>query len=542
MQERGSRNRACGIELSGLRTDGRVHYNLHASDLYREAILRGEAELSSDGALVAYTGQHTGRSPKDKFIVRDENTQAAVWWGGNRPMEPEAFERLHADFIAHAAERDLFVQDLVGGADPVQNLPVRVVTELAWHSLFIRTLLIRPEASDLENFVPEMTIIDLPSFRADPARHGTRSETVIAIDLTRLIVLVGGSAYAGEMKKAVFTALNHLLPSRAVMPMHCSANVGPDGDAAIFFGLSGTGKTTLSADPSRTLIGDDEHGWGSDGIFNFEGGCYANCIRLSAEAEPEIFAASTRFGAVLENVVLDPVTRKPDFDNGSKTENTRSAYPLSFIPNASPTGRAGQPKNIVMLAADAFGVMPPIAKLTPAQAMYHFLSGYTAKVAGTERGVTEPTPEFSACFGSPFLPRHPSEYGALLKRLIAEHDVSCWLVNTGWTGGAHGTGKRMPIKATRALLGAALDGSLNGTTFRTDPYFGFAVPMAVPGVDPAILDTTILDPRSTWADKAAYDRQAKKLVGMFIDNFSKFEGHVDQAVLGAAPRTLEAAE
>jgi phosphoenolpyruvate carboxykinase (ATP) len=546
MQELGVRNRAHGIGQSssgttGLTTTGRVHYNLQAPDLYREAILRGEAELSADGALVAYTGQHTGRSPKDKFIVRDQNTDAVVWWNANQPMVPEAFDRLHADFIAHVAERDLFVQDLVGGADPAQNLPVRVVTELAWHSLFIRNLLIRPEASELESFVPKMTIIDLPSFRADPARHGTRSQTVIAIDLTRLIVLIGGSAYAGEMKKAVFTALNHLLPSRAVMPMHCSANVGRDGDAAVFFGLSGTGKTTLSADPQRTLVGDDEHGWGPDGIFNFEGGCYAKCIRLSPEAEPEIFAASNRFGAVLENVVLEPLSRKPDFDDESKTENTRSAYPLPFIPNASPTGRAGQPKNIVMLAADAFGVMPPIAKLTPAQAMYHFLSGYTAKVAGTERGVTEPTPEFSACFGSPFLPRHPSEYGALLKRLIAEHDVSCWLVNTGWTGGAYGTGKRMPIKATRALLSAALDGSLNDATFRTDPWFGFAVPVAVPatvrGVDP-----DILDPRSTWADKEAYDRQAKKLVGMFIDNFSKFEEHVDNAVLGAAPRALEAAE
>jgi phosphoenolpyruvate carboxykinase (ATP) len=542
MQERGLRNRACGIGQSGLKTGGSIHYNLQAPDLYREAILRGEAELSSDGALVACTGQHTGRSPKDKFIVRDETTAAAVWWGGNSAMEPAAFERLHADFIAHAAGRDLFVQDLVGGADPAQNLPVRVVTELAWHSLFIRNLLIRPDAAELESFVPKMTIIDLPSFRADPARHGTRSETVIAIDLTRMIVLIGGSAYAGEMKKAVFTALNYLLPARAVMPMHCSANVGPGGDAAVFFGLSGTGKTTLSADPQRTLIGDDEHGWGPDGIFNFEGGCYAKCIRLSPDAEPEIFAASTRFGAVLENVVLDPVTRKPDFNDESKTENTRSAYPLPFIPNASSSGRAGQPKNIVMLAADAFGVLPPIAKLTPAQAMYHFLSGYTAKVAGTERGVTEPTPEFSACFGSPFLPRHPSEYGALLKRLIADHDVSCWLVNTGWTGGAYGTGKRMPIKATRALLSAALDGSLNNASFRTDPFFGFAVPVAVPGVDSAILDPTILDPRSTWADKTAYDRQAKKLVGMFIDNFSKFEDHVDHAVLGAAPRALEAAE
>ena len=542
MLERGLRNSAHGIAHAGLKTSGSVFYNLQAPDLYREAILRGEAELSSDGALVASTGQHTGRSPKDKFVVRDESTDKVVWWNANQAMTPEAFARLHADFIAHVAERNLFVQDLVGGADPAQSLPVRVVTELAWHSLFIRNLLIRPDASELESFAPDMTIIDLPSFRADPARHGTRSETVVAIDLTRMIVLIGGTAYAGEMKKAVFTALNHLLPSRGVMPMHCSANVGPDGGSAIFFGLSGTGKTTLSADPSRTLIGDDEHGWGPDGIFNFEGGCYAKCIRLSEEAEPEIFAASSRFGAVLENVVLEAGTRNPDFDDESKTENTRSAYPLPFIPNASPTGLAGQPKNIVMLAADAFGVMPPIARLTPAQAMYHFLSGYTAKVAGTERGVTEPTPEFSACFGSPFLPRHPSEYGALLKRLIAEHDVACWLVNTGWTGGAYGTGRRMPIKATRALLSAALNGSLNAAAFRTDPRFGFAVPVAVPGVDPAILDPTILDPRATWADKAAYDRQAKKLVGMFIDNFSKFEDHVDHAVLGAAPRALEAAE
>ena len=537
MKEFGQWNPACGLGHAGLSTRGAVYFNLQAPDLYRYALQRGEAELSADGALVAYTGQHTGRSPKDKYVVRDRNTAPVVWWKANQPMELDAFERLRADFIAHAAGHDLFVQDLIGGADPTQNLPVRVVTEYAWHSLFIRNLLIRPETDALETFLPKMTIIDLPSFRADPERHGTRSETVIAIDLSRMIVLIGGTAYAGEMKKAVFTALNHLLPERNVMPMHCSANVGPSGDSAIFFGLSGTGKTTLSADPARTLIGDDEHGWGPEGIFNFEGGCYAKCIRLSPEAEPEIYAASNRFGAVLENVVLEPVTRQPDFDDETKTENTRSAYPLPFIPNASPTGRAGQPKNIVMLAADAFGVMPPIAKLTPAQAMYHFLSGYTAKVAGTERGVTEPTPEFSACFGSPFLPRHPSEYGALLKRLIAEHDVACWLVNTGWTGGAYGTGRRMPIKATRALLSAALDGSLNDAEFRTDPWFGFAVPVAVPGIDAAILD-----PRETWADKAAYDRQAKKLVGMFIDNFEKFEEHVDTAVRGAAPRALEAAE
>ncbi|MBX3581756.1 MAG: phosphoenolpyruvate carboxykinase [Rhizobiaceae bacterium] len=537
MNEIGQWNRACGIGLTGLTTEGSVYYNLQAPDLYIQAIQRSEAEISADGALVAYTGQHTGRSPKDKFVVRDRNTEHTVWWDANKPMDLDAFERLRADFIRHAGNHDLFVQDLVGGADPARCLSVRVVTEYAWHSLFIRNLLIRPEVDALDDFLPKMTIIDLPSFKADPERHGTRSETVVAIDLTRMIVLIGGTAYAGEMKKAVFTALNHILLEQDVMPMHCSANVGPDGDSAIFFGLSGTGKTTLSADPARTLIGDDEHGWGPEGIFNFEGGCYAKCIRLSAEAEPEIFAASTRFGAVLENVILESVTKKPDFDDESRTENTRSAYPLPFIPNASLTGRAGQPRNVVMLAADAFGVMPPIAKLTPAQAMYHFLSGYTAKVAGTERGVTEPTPEFSACFGSPFLPRHPSEYGTLLKRLIAEHNVSCWLVNTGWTGGPYGIGKRMPIKVTRALLSAALDGSLKGVQFRTDPSFGFEVPISVPGIDAAILD-----PRSTWADGAAYDRQAEKLVGMFIDNFARFEDHVDGSVLGAAPRVLEAAE
>ena len=366
-----------------------------------------------------------------------------------------------------------------------------------------------------------MTIIDLPSFRADPTRHGCRTETVIAVDLTRMIVLIGGTSYAGEMKKSVFTVLNYVLPAKGVMPMHCSANASPDGASAVFFGLSGTGKTTLSADSSRTLIGDDEHGWGPEGIFNFEGGCYAKTIRLSAEAEPEIFATTQRFGTVLENVVLD-ARRVPDFDDGSRTENTRCAYPLHFIQNASETGRAGHPKNIIMLTADAFGVMPPIAKLTPAQAMYHFLSGYTAKVAGTEKGVIEPEATFSTCFGAPFMPRHPSEYGNLLRQLIDTHGVDCWLVNTGWTGGAYGTGKRMPIKATRALLSAALDGSLKDAEFRTDANFGFAVPVAVPGVESAILD-----PRSTWADKAAYDRQAKRLVGMFIDNFGKFETHVD---------------
>ncbi|MDN5928271.1 MAG: phosphoenolpyruvate carboxykinase [Hyphomicrobiales bacterium] len=536
MKEFGKRNPARGIDEIGLAAAVAAYYNLTEAALYEEVLRRGEAQLSAHGALVAVTGQHTGRSAKDKFVVRDTNTEDHVWWDNNSPMSPEHFETLLEDFKAHAAGKELFVQDLVGGADETHRLPVRVVNELAWHSLFIRNLLIRPERSALAVFEPKMTIIDLPSFKADPERHGCRTQTVIAVDLTRMIVLIGGTSYAGEMKKSVFTALNYLLPAKSVMPMHCSANEGADGDAAIFFGLSGTGKTTLSADPSRTLIGDDEHGWGPDGVFNFEGGCYAKTIRLSSEAEPEIYATTRRFGTVLENVVLDG-DRVPDLDDGSLTENTRSAYPLHFIANASATGKAPHPRNVIMLTADAFGVLPPIAKLTPAQAMYHFLSGYTAKVAGTEKGVTEPEATFSTCFGAPFMPRHPSEYGNLLRSLIAEHGVDCWLVNTGWTGGAYGTGKRMPIKATRALLAAALDGTLAGAEFRTDPNFGFAVPVSVPGVD-----ASILDPRATWADKAAYDRQARRLVGMFVDNFAKFEDHVDATVADAAPRVQEAAE
>ncbi|WP_265516195.1 phosphoenolpyruvate carboxykinase [Nitratireductor luteus] len=536
MKETGPRNPDCGIEKTRLKTTGNVFYNLTVPDLCEEAIRRGEAQLTAHGALVARTGQHTGRSPKDRFVVRDADSEEPVWWGNNQPITRDQFEAIYADFRAQAADRDLFVQDLVGGADPQNSLPVRVVTEFAWHSLFIRNLLIRPARDALARFIPQMTVIDLPSFKADPARHGCRSETVIAIDLSRMIVLVGGTAYAGEMKKSVFTALNYILPEKGVMPMHCSANAGPAGDVAVFFGLSGTGKTTLSADSSRTLIGDDEHGWGEDGVFNFEGGCYAKTIRLSEEAEPEIFATTRRFGTVLENVVLDE-GRVPDFDDGSLTENTRCAYPLDFIPNASASGRAGQPKNIIMLTADAFGVLPPIARMTPAQAMYHFLSGYTAKVAGTERGVTEPEATFSTCFGAPFMPRHPSVYGNLLRELIASHGVNCWLVNTGWTGGAYGVGQRMPIKATRALLSAALDGSLVDAQFRIDPHFGFEVPVEVPGID-----STILDPRSTWADKAAYDAQAERLVGMFVDNFEAFQAHVDADVLNASPQIRQAAE
>jgi phosphoenolpyruvate carboxykinase (ATP) len=533
VKQSGSHNTAFGADKTGFKNLKAIHWNFSEPMLYEESIRRGESRIVAGGALLAETGQHTGRSPKDKFVVRDANTEKTVWWDNNGAMTPAAFDTLYADFIAHAEGKELFAQDLYGGADVNNRLKTRVFTEYAWHNLFIRNLLIRPETHELASFLPEMTIIDLPSFKADPAKYGVRSETVIACDLTRKIVLIGGTSYAGEMKKSVFTMLNYMLPAKGVMPMHCSANHSETGEVAVFFGLSGTGKTTLSADSTRTLIGDDEHGWGKTGVFNFEGGCYAKTIKLSKEAEPEIYATTQRFGTVLENVTVTPDTRIPDFDDGSKTENTRCAYPLHFIPNASKTGMAGHPKNIIMLTADAFGVMPPIAKLTPAQAMYHFLSGFTAKVAGTEKGVTEPQPTFSTCFGAPFMPRHPSEYGNLLRELIAEHKVDCWLVNTGWTGGKYGIGRRMPIAATRALLRAALDGSLKSAKFRKDPYFGFMVPEDVAGVAPHMLE-----PMKTWRDKAEFDATAKKLVGMFRDNFVKFEPYVDETVKAAAPQVM----
>ena len=504
--------------------------NLIAPELYEHALTRGEGGLTAGGALAVDTGTHTGRSARDKAVVRDQTTEQTIWWDNNSALPEADFDLLLEEFLAHAEGMPLFSQDLYGGADPQLRLPTRVFTEYAWHSLFIRNLLIRPEHEDLAGFRPGLLVIDLPSFKADPARHGTRSETIIACNFDRRIVLIGGTSYAGEMKKSVFTFLNYLLPEHNVMPMHCSANVNDAGEPALFFGLSGTGKTTLSADPVRTLIGDDEHGWGPDGIFNFEGGCYAKTIKLSRAAEPEIHATTQRFGTILENMVIDPVTREPDFDDGSKTENTRCAYPIHFISNSSATGRSGQPKNIIMLTCDAFGVLPPIAQLTPAQAMYHFLSGYTAKVAGTEKGVTEPAATFSTCFGAPFMPRHPSVYGNLLRRLIAEHDVNCWLVNTGWTGGPYGEGRRMPIKATRMLLAAALDGALENASFYTDRAFGFSVPREVPRVEPHLLH-----PRKTWANPGAYDAQAAKLVGMFAKNFEIFLPHVDNEVRSAAP-------
>jgi phosphoenolpyruvate carboxykinase (ATP) len=519
----------------GLKWAHAISWNAPPAALYQEAAARGEGMVAEGGALAVSTGIHTGRSPGDKFVVRDATTEDSVWWDNNQAMGRNQFACLKRDFMAHARLKSLFVQDLVAGADPAYALPVRVVCEYAWQALFIRHLLIAPNSRD--GFVPRLTVIDLPSFRADPARHGTRGETVIAIDLAQGLVLIGGTGYAGEMKKAVFTVLNFLLPEKGVLPMHGSANLGRGGDSAVFFGLSGTGKTTLSADPKRTLIGDDEHGWSPAGLFNFEGGCYAKAIRLSREAEPEIFAATRRWGTVLENVAVDPMTREPDFDDGSLTENTRAAYPLSAIANASATGQAPTPKTIVMLTADAFGVLPPIARLTPQQAMYHFLSGYTAKVAGTERGVGEPQATFSTCFGAPFIPRHPSVYGNLLRELIARHKVACYMVNTGWAGGAYGTGRRMPIATTRALLDAALGGSLDRAEMRTDPHFGFAVPVAVAGVD-----ASLLDPRRTWPDATAYDAQAKRLVAMFVANFAKFEAHVGADVRAACPTVQMAAE
>jgi len=526
------------LEAQGIETAAAIHWNLTTGPLVEQAVSRGEGKLAKDGPIVVKTGKHTGRSAQDKFTVRDGETDSTVWWGkSNKPMSPEAFAALKADFLAHLKTREtLFVADLYGGSQPEHRVNVRVINEYAWHNLFIRTMLVRPELTELAGFVPEFTIIDLPSFRADPEKHGCRSETVIAVNLSEKLILIGGTEYGGEMKKSVFGLLNYLLPVDGIMPMHCSANIGKGGDTAIFFGLSGTGKTTLSADPNRTLIGDDEHGWSDTAVFNFEGGCYAKMIRLSAESEPEIFATTKRFGTVLENVVMDEVTRELDLDDNSLAENSRGAYPIEFIPNSSEKNMGPVPKNIVMLTADAFGVLPPIAKLTADQAMYHFLSGYTAKVAGTEIGVTEPEATFSTCFGAPFMPRHPSVYGNLLKERIAKGGVDCWLVNTGWTGGKYGTGKRMPIKETRALLNAALDGSLKNVEFRKDPNFGFDVPVAVPGVD-----NSILDPRSTWADKGEYDRTAAKLVDLFIENFAEFAEHVDEGVRQSGPQVTAAA-
>jgi phosphoenolpyruvate carboxykinase (ATP) len=532
MSVQGTARSSYGLENHGIRNIGATYWNLGTSALYEEAIRRREGRLAHLGPLVVRTGQHTGRSPNDKFFVREPTSAGRIWWGKvNRAMEPERFANLQRRVLAHLQGRDLFVQDCFVGADPAYRLPIRVITETAWHSLFSRNMFIQAKPEELATHVPQFTVMCVPSFQASPEEDGTRSEVFIVIHFGLKLVLIGGTQYAGEIKKSIFTVMNYLMPQQDVLSMHASANLGPGGDTAVFFGLSGTGKTTLSADPSRTLIGDDEHGWSDRGIFNFEGGCYAKVIRLSATAEPEIFETTRRFGTILENVGFDGVTGRIDLDDDGLTENTRAAYPISHIPNAAREGMGGHPKSIIMLTADAFGVLPPIARLTAQQAMYHFLSGYTAKVAGTERGVTEPQATFSACFGGPFMALSPTVYADLLGARVARHQVAVWLVNTGWSGGPYGVGKRVAIAHTRAMVNAALDGHLADVPTAVDPTFGIAVPTVCPGVP-----SEALNPRGTWADKQAYDAQARRLAGMFAENFKTFADQAPRDVIDAGPK------
>lgn len=515
----------------GLDRPGKIFYALQPPALYEHALRRDEAELATGGALSVRSAPHTGRSPKDRFIVKtDENADTIAWGDQNIPTDAATFDHLHRQLAEHARERDLFVQDLFAGADPAYRMPVRVITEKAWHSLFARNMFVRPASEALTGFEPRFTVVDLCEYKADPERDGTRSEVFVCVSFDERLVLIGGTHYAGEIKKSIFSVLNYMLPEADVLPMHCSANEHPEDGTAVFFGLSGTGKTTLSADRRRTLIGDDEHGWSDDGVFNFEGGCYAKMIDLTPEGEPEIFSTTSRFGTILENLVLDGETRVPDFADTTVTQNTRGSYPIHFIPNASDDGCGGHPRTVVMLTYDAFGVLPPIARLTPEQAMYHFVSGYTAKVAGTEKGVTEPRATFSACFGAPFMVRHPAVYARLLGKKIRAHGVRCWLINTGITGGPYGTGHRMPLAHTRAMVDAALDGSLDHVPTRPQPVFGVGIPEAVPGVPSAVLD-----PRSTWDDPEAYDEQAHRLAEMFVRNFQRYEDEASDAVLEAGP-------
>jgi phosphoenolpyruvate carboxykinase (ATP) len=506
-----------------------VYRNLHSGILVEHAIRKGEGLLADNGALVGYTGKYTGRTPKDKFTVKDDITRDLVNWGDvNQAFDPEKFDALFERVLEYLRGRELYLQDLYSGADPNYQLPIRVINQFAWHNLFVRALFVRPTEEQLKTHHPEFTIVSAPDFQADPQRDGTRSEAFIIVNFTRRIVLIGGTKYAGEMKKSIFGVMNFLLPQRNVFPMHCSANVGKNAETALFFGLSGTGKTTLSADPERLLIGDDEHGWSPNGIFNFEGGCYAKCIKLSKENEPQIWNA-IRFGSVLENVTLDEHTHVPDYNDDSRTENTRAAYPVDFIEGAVIPGIGGHPKNVIFLTADAFGVLPPISRLNPEQAMYHFLSGYTAKVAGTEAGVKEPQPNFSTCFGSPFLPLRPKVYAEMLGKRLKEHNAQCWLVNTGWFGGPYGVGSRMKLKYTRAMVNAAIEGLLNDVGFEKDPAFGLSVPKAVPGVPDAFLHA-----RDAWMDKAAYDKTAADLSARFAKNFEKFD--VPENVRAAGPK------
>jgi len=518
--------------VQALATGPQVHANMPVTQLIESALLCGEGRLASNGAFMATTGARTGRSPKDKFTVDDAVTHNLVHWGKvNQPFSPDRFEALLERVLEHMRDRNLFVQDLFCGADPAYRLPIRVITEYAWHAMFVRQLFVRPNAAELATHQPAFTVIAAPEFEAIPERDGTRTGAFVIADFTRRIILIGGTKYAGEMKKSIFGVMNFLVPQRDVLPMHCSANVGTDGVTALFFGLSGTGKTTLSADPGRRLIGDDEHGWSADGIFNFEGGCYAKCIDLSEAREPQIYRA-IRFGSVLENVALDPTTSDPDYTDGKVTENTRAAYPVHYIDGAVTSGVGGHPHNVMFLTADAFGVLPPIARLTPEQAMYHFLSGYTAKLAGTEAGMgREPVPEFSACFGAPFLPLAPRVYAEMLGKRLKEHKSSCWLVNTGWSGGRFGVGERMSIMISRALVHAALTGQLDKVQFVKEPAFGLHIPVSCPDV-PA----QVLNPRNAWADKAAYDQTAAELAARFETNFQQFDAPAEVRAAGPGKR------
>jgi phosphoenolpyruvate carboxykinase (ATP) len=530
MATTGARGRV-GVSEHGLQPAGRVVWSPTTSLLYTHALARNEGVLAEGGPLVVDTGRHTGRSPKDKFLVREAGSEQRIWWGDvNQPISEDNFEKLRERVVSFLTERDIYVVDAFAGADPAHRISVRVITAMPYHALFAKTLFIDPSAEELAEFSPQAVVLHAPEVEADPVEDGTRSGTFVLVHASRGEILIGGTFYAGEIKKSIFGLMNDKLPLEGVLPMHCSANVGDDGRVAVFFGLSGTGKTTLSADPERFLIGDDEHGWGDNGIFNFEGGCYAKVIRLSPTAEPEIYKTTRTFGTILENVVVDE-RGVLDLDDASKTENTRAAYKLEQIANALPEKQAGHPSAVVMLTADAFGILPPIARLTPEQARFYFLSGYTAKVAGTEIGVTEPQATFSACFGAPFLPQPPAVYSRMLGRKLAQHGSTVWLVNTGWTGGPFGEGSRMPIEATRALLRAALSGELDRVAYREDRVFGFAVPVAVPAVD-----AKLLDPRSTWRDPDAYDRKARDLARMFRDNFAKFADEAGDEVAAAGPR------
>tara|TARA_Y100000590_G_scaffold140051_1_gene160569 strand:+ start:7777 stop:9402 length:1626 start_codon:yes stop_codon:yes gene_type:complete len=521
-----------GLGAHGLKPQKRVHWNPSASQLYEWALIRGEGRLAHGGGFTAVTIPHTGRSPNDRFIVKESTTDENIDWGNvNIPLSEEHFFTLRNEVIEFLNEQDLFVRDAKAGASREHEFNVRVVTQKAWHNLFAYNMFLRPTLHELNGFQPDFTVLHAPDFQSDPKRHGTNSGAFIVLNLQERQVIIGGSNYAGEIKKSIFSALNYMLPSQGVLPMHCSANVGSDGNTSLFFGLSGTGKTTLSADPERGLIGDDEHGWNESGIFNFEGGCYAKAISLSPEGEPEIYQATNMFGTIIENVVLDENTREINFDDGSITENTRSSYPIHYIPNAVVPGLGGHPKDIFFLTADAFGVLPPIAKLSPEQAMYHFISGYTAKVSGTERDITEPKATFSACFGAPFLPRHPAEYADLLGERLRKHGSNVWLINTGWIGGGYGSGGRISLSYTRTIVNAVLSGDLKGIDTKVDPIFDLHIPVEVPGIP-----TKILSPRDTWADKSDYDAAAHKLAAMFKENFSYFEGYVPKLVKESGPR------